>query len=32
VTARKLAGLFAHNFRQYLEKVTSAVAAAGPSE
>ena len=32
VTARKLAGLFAHNFRQYLENVTSAVAAAGPSE
>jgi phosphoenolpyruvate carboxykinase (ATP) len=32
VTARKLAGLFAHNFRQYLEQVTSAVAAAGPSE
>jgi phosphoenolpyruvate carboxykinase (ATP) len=32
VTARKLAGLFAHNFRQYLESVTSEVAAAGPSE
>jgi phosphoenolpyruvate carboxykinase (ATP) len=32
VTARKLAGLFAHNFRQYLDKVTSAVALAGPSE
>ena len=32
VTARKLAGLFAHNFRQYVDKVTSEVAAAGPSE
>ena len=32
VTARKLAGLFAHNFRQYLESVTSEVAMAGPSE
>ncbi len=32
VTARKLAGLFAHNFRQYLDKVTSEVAMAGPSE
>jgi len=32
VTARKLAGLFAHNFRQYLEHVTSEVAMAGPSE
>jgi len=32
VTARKLAGLFAHNFRQYLDKVTTAVAMAGPSE
>jgi phosphoenolpyruvate carboxykinase (ATP) len=32
VTARKLAGLFAHNFRQYLDSVTSEVAAAGPSE
>ena len=32
VTARKLAGLFAHNFRQYLDKVTGEVALAGPSE
>jgi phosphoenolpyruvate carboxykinase (ATP) len=32
VTARKLAGLFAHNFRQYLDKVTAEVATAGPCE
>jgi phosphoenolpyruvate carboxykinase (ATP) len=32
VTARKLAGLFAHNFRQYLDEVTAEVATAGPCE
>jgi phosphoenolpyruvate carboxykinase (ATP) len=32
VTARKLAGLFAHNFRQYQEGVSADVAAAGPCD